>query len=374
MLAHFCVSNFKNFSKELKFDLSSGRYAFNDFNVENRVVKTAVVYGYNTSGKSNLALAVFDIVRMLTDNEFSVSRYGNYKNILRLDELTSFSYTFLFGKDEVVYSYEKDGLDKPIAERLFINGRKKLSFDRRVGNEMQQSFEGAQTLERRIDNPNLSAVRYLRMNSSLPMENEDNAILLKFYGFVDRMLLFWCLQERNYIGFTSKVDNLIDYIVNTEHLDAYNCFLREMGIDRRVVAKKTPDGRIVAYYDFGNGRLLEYVPNMSNGESSLLLFYYWYLQMDSTRTPSLLFIDEFDAFYHIELSKRLVELLSHKKDIQVVLTTHNPHLMSNEILRPDSYFVLSDNYIASIDKLTEKEIRQAHNLERLYIAGAFDGK
>ena len=374
MLARFCVSNFKNFSKELKFDLSSGRYAFNDFNVENRVVKTAIVYGYNASGKSNLALAVFDIVRMLTDNEFSISRYGNYKNILRQNELTSFSYTFLFGKDEVVYSYEKDGLDKPIAERLLINGRKKLSFDRRISNEMQQSFEGAQTLERRIDNPSLSAVRYLRMNSSLPMENEDNAILLKFYGFVDRMLLFWCLQERNYIGFTSKVDNLIDYIVNTKHLDAYNGFLREMGIDRRVVAKKTPDGKIVAYYDYGNGRLLEYVPNMSNGESSLLLFYYWYLQMDSIRTPSLLFIDEFDAFYHVELSKRLVELLSHNKDIQFVLTTHNPHLMSNEILRPDSYFVLSDNHIASIDKLTEKEIRQAHNLERLYIAGAFDGK
>lgn len=374
MLARFQVSNFKNFSKELKFDLSSGRYTFNDFNIENKVVKTAVVYGYNASGKSNLALAMFDIVRMLTDKTFDVSRYGNYKNVLRQDDLTSFSYVFRFGDDEVVYEYEKDGLDNPVAERLSINGRTKLSFDRRTGNEVEQSFEGAQMLGRRIDNPNLSAVRYLRMNSSLSMDDKDNAVFIRFYDYVDRMLLFWCLQERNYMGFISKTDSLVDYIVNTGHLDSYNAFLKDMGIDRKVVAKKTPDGKIVAYYDFGDGKLLEYLPSMSNGESSLLLFYYWYLQTDASRAPSLLFIDEFDAFYHVDLAKKIVELLSHSEAIQVVLTTHNPHLMSNEILRPDSYFVLSDNGIASVDNLTPKELRQAHNLERMYIAGAFGGR
>ena len=48
--------------------------------------------------------------------------------------------------------------------------------------------------------------------------------------------------------------------------------------------------------------------------------------------------------------------------------------MSNDLLRPDSYFLLENNKIQAISDLTEKELRQAHNLQKMYKAGAFNGR
>lgn len=37
-------------------------------------------------------------------------------------------------------------------------------------------------------------------------------------------------------------------------------------------------------------------------------------------------------------------------------------------------FLLENNSIKAIADLTEKELRQAHNLQKMYKAGAFNGK
>ncbi len=58
----------------------------------------------------------------------------------------------------------------------------------------------------------------------------------------------------------------------------------------------------------------------------------------------------------------------------MILTTHNLNLMSNDLLRPDCYFVLKNNNIRPLPELTEKEIRKAHNLQKMYKAGIFDGE
>lgn len=89
---------------------------------------------------------------------------------------------------------------------------------------------------------------------------------------------------------------------------------------------------------------------------------------------SLVYIDEFDAFYHFELSKEVQKLLNKLKRVQIFTTTHNTDLMSNDLLRPDCYFLLSDNKITALSKLTDKEIRKAHNLQKMYKAGAFNAK
>ena len=96
-----------------------------------------------------------------------------------------------------------------------------------------------------------------------------------------------------------------------------------------------------------------------------------------------MFIDEFDAFYHFELSESVQRHLNQIAGVQIFTTTHNTDLMSNDLLamgipslciRPDSYFLLANNSIKAISQLTEKELRQAHNLQKMYKAGAFNGK
>jgi hypothetical protein len=46
--------------------------------------------------------------------------------------------------------------------------------------------------------------------------------------------------------------------------------------------------------------------------------------------------------------------------------------MSNDIMRPDCLFLMNKNKIKSLSSLTKKELRFAHNIEKMYRAGAFN--
>jgi AAA15 family ATPase/GTPase len=87
--------------------------------------------------------------------------------------------------------------------------------------------------------------------------------------------------------------------------------------------------------------------------------------------PVFIFIDEFDAFYHNSLSESIVKQLL-KNDIQILMTTHNSSLLSNDILRPDCYFLMYKDHVKSVAMSTDKDLRKGHNIEKMYRAGAFD--
>ena len=101
----------------------------------------------------------------------------------------------------------------------------------------------------------------------------------------------------------------------------------------------------------------------------MTLFYCWYLQI-LKHEVSFVFIDEFDAFYHHELSRLVITKLK-ECGIQFVVTTHNTSIMSNDLMRPDCYYLMNRHKILPLSKCTEKELREAHNIEKIYKAGAF---
>ena len=61
-----------------------------------------------------------------------------------------------------------------------------------------------------------------------------------------------------------------------------------------------------------------------------------------------------------------------KAGAQVIITTHNTNVMTNELLRPDCYFIMDDKGIAPLFEKTDKELREAHNIEKMYKAGTFN--
>jgi len=70
MLKKFSVENFKGFRDKLVFDIGSpNNYSFNSNIIENGCVTKGIVYGINSCGKSNLGLAIFDIITHLTEKE-----------------------------------------------------------------------------------------------------------------------------------------------------------------------------------------------------------------------------------------------------------------------------------------------------------------
>lgn len=121
--------------------------------------------------------------------------------------------------------------------------------------------------------------------------------------------------------------------------------------------------------EFDNDKQTPFLSLASTGTMSLFLFYIW--SISAFDKISFLFIDEFDAFIHYESAENIVLQLNKAKSFQTVLTSHNTYLMQNRLTRPDCCFIMTDNKITSLFNSTDKEIREAHNLKKMYINGAF---
>lgn len=369
MLKSFSVSNFKNFKKKITFDLGeAANYEFNSNVVKDGCVIKGIVYGINGSGKSNLGRALFDIVLNLTDLEKNYAGYTNYLNLDSPKNVAEFEYVFSFEGVDVIYQYGKKDASTMKYEKLFIDGEEVLNYDfsENDGFSLLKGTENIQ-LSSVVDSEKLSRVKYIKNNSILE-DNKINKTFKKLCGFVDRMLLFYSLNTNGYQGLRLGSDNFTNGIIRMGKLSDFEKYLKKWGVNYKLEAMNV-NGVSEIYCKFKNG-IVPFTSVASTGTVSLALFYYWYLQMEKT---SFVYIDEFDAFYHFELAQALVELLKELPNTQVILSTHNTDLISNDILRPDAYFEIDNNTIKSFDRKTEKELRKAHNIQKMYKAGAFNG-
>ena len=108
MLAEFKVRNYKNFRDELCFSLETGKnYEFNQDVIYNGIIKDSVIIGYNASGKTNLGLAIMDIIVHLTDKRERESSSIFYSNLYNQNDTVSFVYKFKFDSSFLEYNYEK---------------------------------------------------------------------------------------------------------------------------------------------------------------------------------------------------------------------------------------------------------------------------
>lgn len=369
MLKKFEVENFKGFENNIVFDLSAREYAFNKNLVVNDVVNKAIVYGKNGVGKSSLGIAIFDIVSHLTDKERMPVRYLiNYLNLNSDKPYAIFKYTFQFDEDIVVYEYAKRDPNNLIYEKLIIDEKVVIDynfFDTNV-RYLDQSIVGELNIEL-IDNK-LSVLKYIYRNTP----TNTSIPLTKMMQFVDNMLWYRSLSEGNmYCGFSVGASTLVDKLYESGKVKDFERFLQDNGLNYNL--KFIPVNgthELVASYD-GGKKMVPFVSLASTGTMALFLFYFW--SISAFEKISFLFIDEFDAFFHYESAENIVLQLNKAKSFQTVLTSHNTYLMQNRLTRPDCCYIMTNERITNLFDSTDKEIREAHNLEKMYINGVFNG-
>ena len=124
LLKKFTVKNYKNFQKEFTLDLGDVRdYKFNVNSIKSNIVKTGIIYGKNSVGKTNFGYAMFDIVYHLTDKMRLPEIVQFYTNADSENLEAEFTYTFTNNGQEIVYSYTKTTAYELIKESLYIDGK-----------------------------------------------------------------------------------------------------------------------------------------------------------------------------------------------------------------------------------------------------------
>ena len=372
MLKRFSVKNFKAFEDKVTLDLSSiGNYEFNKECISNGICKTALLYGKNASGKSSLCFALFDIVEVLTDKYVCHDVYKPYKHILHQDAPTEFEYEFKFDTDEVFYKYSKSDQSTLISEELIINQKQIFSYKKDlVAQDIAVNLEGAETLKVSPDKLNISLCRFIK-NNALLKNNLENSIFQKFFEFVENMLMICSFDQSCFIGYkNSPKDNLVKKIIENRNFEKLQQFFLEAGFTDKLTYKKNSLGEYNLFIQYDD-KCLDFNDAASNGMKALLLIYY-YLEnkLNQDKRPSFVCIDNFDAFFSFELSYFIVNQLK-DCNTQALLTTYNTCNFSNDLLRPDCYFLCSKNKIVDANNATDKELRRGHNLEKLYRGGAF---
>lgn len=367
MLSKFAVTNYRGFKEKIEWNLSNpSNYSFNPHAVRHGVIKNGIIYGPNGAGKSNFGLAIFDIANHLSHKWKKPDYYLNYSCAAKHMEPVEFEYTFVFGDHIVNYNYSKVAEElkgEIVREQLIIDGKEILLKDQ--GRELYIDPEFGLT-EAAIQNlnesaNNISIVNYLLSSVPLP---KDHALLM-LRDFVENMLFFRSLDNREFIGLKEGGSNIEEYIVRNGLADDFAVYLKEVSGQDYVFAPSNPGDNTLICIIGGVKIPFQWVA--STGTKNLELQYYWIKEMINA---SFVFIDEFDAFYHHELSYKILKRLFEGGN-QLFVTTHDTFLLSNELLRPDCFFILEHNEIHPLCELTDKELRFGHNLEKMYRGGTF---
>ena len=366
MLKKFAVTNFRGFADRIEWDLSNpSNYEFSQYAIKDGVIKNAIIYGPNGSGKSNLSMAIFDIVNHLTQKEQLKDFYINFPYAGKVNLPVKFEYSFKLEKESVGYTYTKDRNGNLLLEELYVNTKPVIVRHEKtikINDPLLKINKKALDTLLYENSNQVSIINYLL--ASLPVPSGH--YLIKLRDFVNSMLWFRNLEERNYMGLQTGGTYIEEYIIKNGYIEKFAEFLKTTSAqhfdfsptDREDKHLKCNIDNVSIPF-----RLIE-----STGTSSLKLLFYW---LTNLQDASLVFIDEFDAFYHFNLAYAVCKQLFSLDNCQVFLTSHNTYLMTNDLLRPDCNFILDNNKIKPLNHCTEKELRWGHNIEKIYRAGAF---
>lgn len=378
MLKRFKVRNYKNFKDTLTIDFSNvGGYRFNTECVSDGIITKMIIYGRNATGKTNLGVAIMDIQGIMLG--YRQEEQGIFLNADSDEAAAEFCYEFEFGKDRLEYCYACNDKRILFYEKLFLNGKKVFDIDFTKGiYDINLKVIHAETVvidmyrramedefEQGMEEKQLPFLRWLLNNTAL----SSRSPLMKLYKYVGSMRM-------QSIRFNSEklpgqlYNRFFDLLAKNGNLQDFEDFLNAMGIECQLTLEPLPDGKKELY--FKHKTPVPFVKSASSGTIALMNLYRSFIMPVSG--ASFFYMDEFDAFYHYEMSDHVIQYIKeHYPKCQFLMTTHNTNLMNNRLMRPDCLMILSRfGTLTALCNATERELREGHNLEKMYISGEFE--
>lgn len=387
MILEFCVTNYMSIKDDLKLSfiatsLKESTVEPNDlFPVGDTgisLVRSAVIYGANASGKSNV-LKAFDFFKRFIISSFKDSQAGEAIEVenFRLNATTAIEPTTMeatFTDGDFIYRYGFEVDNKAVrVEWLYKRASKKRA------KEMEVFYrDGNETTV----HPKSQLLQELVTKKMV----RDNALLLstaaQFNETTAVNILHW-LGDTN-ILFCSEDEELwkkaIKYLDDDELRRRITAFARyaDLGIEditktgNRIVShhrQYDDDGREVNNISFS------FTSNESEG--TIKYFSLAYPIIDALDNGKRVIIDELDSKLHPLLVKRIVALFNDPKTnpngAQLLFTAHDTFLLSAGLFRRDQvWFTQKDSFGATeLYSLAEYKVRSTSPFEKEYLLGRY---
>jgi AAA15 family ATPase/GTPase len=410
MIIKLSVTNFKIFRNKAELSFIASNYdktreeenlyscdAF-DFNL----LKSAVVYGANASGKSKLMEALLFMRRFV----LSSSRESQKGESIKVEPFllstetnnkpSEFEIIFIHNKQLFRYGFEVDK-NKVISEWLFFRPlTKEIELFVRDG----QHFD---VHERKFAKGfKLAKAGMIRENALMlsvaAQFNEE--IAGSVVEWFKRFKIISALQSQGYKGYSvgslqdhSKKPKMLDMLQKAD-LNISDIYLEP--IDKAHLPKKLSSDLLNKFekekaevfalntvhkvFDGAGNITNQVILNMDDDESSGTNQFFALTGpiIDVIENGYVLAVDELDSKLHPNLVLKIIEIFNsselNPKNAQLIFNTHDTNLLSADIFRRDQiWFVEKDRFGgANLFSLSDfKEVRKEDNFENNYIKGKY---
>ena len=396
MLLEFSCANHRSIKDKAVFSLLAGKDMTHMENIIEsdgfRVLRSAVVYGANGSGKSSFISAI-SFARLLVVNSITHQpgqgiRQDKHK-LSRLDDPTSYSLQFITGGLRFAYGFTlQNALVSEEYLYYFPNGRQAMIFERdsesfNIGSKFKKtSFATC----KEVLKPNRLLLSCAANFCSVP--EVDSA-----YRFFSEDLVIYDNQN-NWMNYT-----LHEISENEQMKKALISFLVNLGIDVKNVRVSIEKSKL----DFSqlppflsdefksmlvqNGETIDarmvydqFETDLLNEESTGVkkLFSMICPLIDIMRNGKVLLCDELEANLHESLVYELVKAFSSaeiNESAQLIFTTHETGLLSLDLFRRDQIWfteMIGANRSTDLYSLAEiNNVRKEENYGKGYISGKY---
>jgi len=400
MLIEFSAENFRSIKEKVTLSLVASPDKSLDNNLIKKTLKkddllrSAVIYGANASGKTNVILAI-NFLRALVINSHTHQKGMGIKfTPFKLDKkcLTKpTKFEIIFIKDKTKYNYNVSfNHERIIDEELYYypNDRKALIFERK--NTKSYIFKIDTKDQKFISKRTLDNVLYL---SKATQENYK-----KTSAAFD-----WLKNDLQFVGpyqpglseeFTI---NLLNENKELKKLILKSLLEADVGIDNISASvkkiEKIPENipsELLSLIKSSNNTFfketkiktfhkdIEFDFYREESEGTKRMFSLMGHWIDALKNGRVLVLDELDTKLHHLLNVFLIKLFNdptqNKGNGQLIFTTHNTNLLDQDLFRRDQiWFTEKNNKIGSTDlySLIEYSPRKDKDIERGYLAGRY---
>ncbi len=393
MIIQFSVRNYKLFYEKATLSMVASDFkdhCFLDENVfttkgeQKPLVRSAVVYGANASGKSKLMEALV----FMRQYAISSSKDGQKGDRIAVepfrlgdhqDECSEFEVVFVKNGTRYRYGFEVSSA-KVNAEWLYIKPKtREVEIFYREGKHTS-------THAKRFTKGNIVVKEGLL---------RDNALLLsvaaQFNDAVCREVLDWFQQMEIIRDIYSRQfrQNAIDKIKTNAGKEHFLHFLRkaDMGISDMFVvpmeggkqARESSEVMTVRkiFTEQGEEKKTAFFLNKDESEGTKKYVYLLGPVVDALNKGAILLVDELDAKLHPHLVTMVVNLFHNKEtnpnNAQLIFNTHNTHILHEGLFRPDQVWFTEKNQRgeARLYSLAEFKLTQSNDYANRYLQGKF---